>query len=109
VDISTLDFSGNSATTVMPEMDGAPEAAARPRSLSDTGERSPLVRAVIGLVEVKQAIGEFKHGTVGTLTAAQVFRDCSLRLRSSPPERRACRTLMRQAALKWRRGLPMGD
>jgi hypothetical protein len=46
---------------------------------------------------------------LGPLTAARVFRDCSLRKQSSPPERRACRILMRQAALKWRRGLPMGD
>jgi len=43
------------------------------------------------------------------LTAACVFRDCSLRLHSSLAERRACRTLMRQAALRWRGGLPMGD
>jgi hypothetical protein len=43
------------------------------------------------------------------LTAACVFRDCSLRRQSAPLERRACRTLMRQAALKWRRGLAMGD
>jgi hypothetical protein len=43
------------------------------------------------------------------LTAACVFRDCSLRLQSSPPERRACRTLMREAAIKWRQGLAMGD
>lgn len=43
------------------------------------------------------------------LTAACVFRDCSLRRQASPPERRACRTLMRQAAMKWRHGLAMGD
>ena len=43
------------------------------------------------------------------LTAACVFRDCSLRKQSALSERRACRTLMRQAAIKWRRGLAMGD
>jgi hypothetical protein len=43
------------------------------------------------------------------LTAACVFRDCSLRIQASEPERRACRTLMREAAIKWRRGLPMRD
>lgn len=43
------------------------------------------------------------------LTAACVFRDCSRRSQASAAERAACRTLMRQAAIKWRHGLAMGD
>lgn len=51
----------------------------------------------------------FSSAPVGTLTAARVFRDCSLRQQSSAAERRACRTLMRQAAIKWRRGRTMSE
>ena len=38
------------------------------------------------------------------LRSAVVLRDCSLRETITPPERRACRTLMRQAAFHWRWG-----
>ncbi len=51
----------------------------------------------------------YSSAVLRPLTAACVFRDCSLRVQASPPERRACRTLMRQAAIKWRHGLAMGD
>jgi hypothetical protein len=37
------------------------------------------------------------------LQSAIVMRDCSLRLETSPPTRQACRTLMREQALVWRR------
>jgi hypothetical protein len=37
------------------------------------------------------------------LRSAIVFRDCSFRKRSTDAERRACRTLMRDQAVKWRR------
>lgn len=37
------------------------------------------------------------------LTAAVTLRDCSFRLQSSDLERKACRTLMREQALHWRR------
>ena len=40
------------------------------------------------------------------LIAAQVLRDCSQRKQATAAERSACRSLMRQAALNWRRGLP---
>ncbi len=105
MDISTLEGSGGAIT----EADGGFERVAPADAAADMARVSPFVSAVIGLVEVKTAIRQFHYGTVATLTAAQVFRDCSLRLRASPPERRACRTLMRQAAIKWRRGQPMGD
>jgi hypothetical protein len=59
-------------------------------------------------VAVKSGIRPYLYARVGALTTARVFRDCSLRKQSSLPERRACRTLMRQAALKWRHGLAMG-
>lgn len=36
------------------------------------------------------------------LQSAILFRDCSFRTRSSKAEQRACRTLMRGQALKWR-------
>jgi hypothetical protein len=36
------------------------------------------------------------------LQSAILLRDCSFRTQSSEPERRACRTLMRGQALKWR-------
>jgi hypothetical protein len=55
------------------------------------------------------AIERYSSAILRPLTAACVFRDCSLRIQSSPVERRACRTLMRQAAIKWRGGLAMGD
>lgn len=51
----------------------------------------------------------YSSAVLRPLTAACVFRDCSLRIRISNPERRACRALMRQAAIKWRCGLAMGD
>ena len=43
-----------------------------------------------------------------SLATAIVLRDCSLRKQSSPGERRACRTLMRQGAMKWRHGVSVG-
>ena len=51
----------------------------------------------------------YSCATLRPLTAACVFRDCSLRRQTPILERRACRTLMRHAAIKWRQGLPMGD
>jgi hypothetical protein len=54
-------------------------------------------------------VERYSSAILRPLTAACVFRDCSLRTQAPAPERRACRTLMRQAALKWRHGLPMGD
>jgi hypothetical protein len=36
--------------------------------------------------------------------SAIVLRDCSLRRQTTPPERKACRLLMRQAAQHWRSG-----
>jgi hypothetical protein len=41
------------------------------------------------------------------LGSAIVLRDCSLRREMSFPTRRACRTLMRAQAIKWRQ-LPRG-
>jgi hypothetical protein len=37
------------------------------------------------------------------LSAAIALRDCSLREQATNEERRACRTLMREAAIGWRR------
>jgi len=37
------------------------------------------------------------------LRSAIVLRDCSFRARSGVEERRACRTLMREEAVNWRR------
>lgn len=37
------------------------------------------------------------------LQSAIVLRDCSLRRDTSAPTRRACRTLMREQAITWRR------
>jgi hypothetical protein len=37
------------------------------------------------------------------LEAAILFRDCAQRLRASVPTRAACRRLMRERALVWRR------
>lgn len=51
----------------------------------------------------------YSSAVLRPLTAACVFRDCSLRDQATAVERRACRTLMRQAAIKWRHGLAMGD
>jgi hypothetical protein len=36
------------------------------------------------------------------LRSAMVLRDCSFRLRSTEAERRACRTVMRRQAMRWR-------
>jgi hypothetical protein len=36
------------------------------------------------------------------LRSAIVLRDCSFRLRSTEAERRACRTVMRRQAMRWR-------
>jgi hypothetical protein len=36
------------------------------------------------------------------LASAIVLRDCSLRVQTSNPTRRACRVLMREQAIKWR-------
>jgi hypothetical protein len=74
-------------------------------------KRRPIA---MGKARVSLRIGDYdvepySSATLRPLTAACVFRDCSLRKQSSLPERRACRTLMRQAAIKWRRGLAMGD
>lgn len=43
------------------------------------------------------------------LGSAIVLRDCSLRREMSFPTRRACRTLMRAQAIKWRRPSRSGD
>ncbi len=43
------------------------------------------------------------------LTAAKVLRDGSLRRGSTALQRLACRTLMRQAAIKWRNGFATGE
>ena len=42
------------------------------------------------------------------LSAAVVLRDCSLQPTISPATRRACRTLMREQAGKWRQLLSAG-
>jgi hypothetical protein len=42
------------------------------------------------------------------LDSAIVLRDCSLRREMSFPTRRACRTLMRAQAIKWR-GTPQNE
>lgn len=39
------------------------------------------------------------------LASAVVLRDCSLRTETSTAVRRACRTVMREQAVKWRRAL----
>ena len=43
------------------------------------------------------------------LWSAVVLRDCSLRAQTSPATRRACRTVMREQAIKWRRTKVVGD
>lgn len=43
------------------------------------------------------------------LGSAIVLRDCSLRAGMSYPTRRACRTLMRAQAIKWRQLPPGGN
>jgi hypothetical protein len=43
------------------------------------------------------------------LRAAMVLRDCSFLKHSSTPEKRACPTLMRQAAITWRHGTTAGN
>jgi len=43
------------------------------------------------------------------LSAAVVLRDCSFRAQSTAGERRACRTLMREAAITWRHGTRAGQ
>jgi hypothetical protein len=43
----------------------------------------------------------------GALTSAIVLRDCALRFTASVEERKACRTLMRDAAFHWRHGTPL--
>ena len=63
---------------------------------------APSARAAIEIEPYSSAI-------LRPLTAACVFRDCSRRSQAAASERHACRTLMRQAAIKWRRGLAMGD
>lgn len=62
-----------------------------------------------GAVKAGMDIEPYSSAILQPLTAACVFRDCSLRRHTSLPERQACRTLMRQAAIKWRRGWVMGD
>jgi hypothetical protein len=59
-------------------------------------------------VTVTSAIPSIFYAPISPLTAAQVLRDCSRRLQSSEAERRACRSLMRQAALNWRSSLKRG-
>ena len=44
-----------------------------------------------------------RRRTVALCTAI-VLRDCSFREQGSTRERRACRTLMREAAITWQRG-----
>lgn len=87
--------------------------------ISDWAVASPLLFVVVsrhvpsrtrkGGVKVELDIELYSSAVLRPLTAACVFRDCSLRLHSVSQERRACRTLMREAAVKWRRGLAMGD
>jgi hypothetical protein len=73
-------------------------------------ERDAVLPSATRKKAVKRfAIEPYSAAILRPLTAACVFRDCSLRIQSAPPERRACRTLMRQAAIKWRHGLAMGD
>ena len=76
-----------------------------PLGVVESGTRKGGRRAASPDVDVER----YSSDVLRPLTAACVFRDCSLRIQSSPPERRACRTLMRQAAMKWRQGLEMGD
>lgn len=68
-----------------------------------------LTLPVAPTAPTRHSTRSYTHVPVACLTAARVFRDCSLRGQSSQPERKACRTLMRQAAIKWRGGLAMGD
>lgn len=79
-----------------------------PRYVEAADVSYPAVEPREPWVPVKTAWRAFS-APVTALTAAQVFRDCSLRARATASERRACRTLMRQAAIKWRRHLAMGD
>jgi len=45
------------------------------------------------------------HDTVreGALESAIILRECSFKLLAPPPDRRDCRALMREQAIKWRR------
>jgi hypothetical protein len=52
----------------------------------------------------KPATVAFSHLALG---AAIALRDCSLRRESTTAERRACRTLMRGEALRWRNPIRM--
>ena len=81
----------------------------RPRYVEAADLSEPTVETPEPFVTVKTAGRAYFSAPVTALTAAKVFRDCSLRTRATASERRACRTLMRQAAIKWRRHLAMGD
>jgi hypothetical protein len=58
--------------------------------------------------KLKNTIQSYFYAPLSPLTAACVLRDCSRRLQSSEAERHACRSLMRQAAINWRRCLTSG-
>src|SRR4051812_15759074 len=104
MDISGVGFSDPEAAAVLevrattaPVLPAAPVAA-----------RASRVTAT-ALLPLEMTHRSHRYIPVACLTAAKVLRDCSLRPGSSSPERQACRTLMRKAALKWRRGESMGD
>jgi len=51
----------------------------------------------------------FSHRRTHALSTAIVLRDCSFRAQTMTPERRACRTLMREAAITWHHGTMAGQ
>jgi hypothetical protein len=53
----------------------------------------PLSEHVLPSVEQERA---------GALRSAKLLRDCSLRKASTREEQRACRTLMREQAIRWK-------
>jgi hypothetical protein len=67
----------------------------------------PQVREAEDLLEIvrrdRQVTADAQRRTIA-LGAAIVLRDCSLRPPTMLPERRACRVLMREAAITWRHG-----
>lgn len=107
MDISHCEFARSSATIVAESPASARQVESR--YVAASALSAPSAETIGPFIAVKTSTRTYSHAPAGPLTAAQVFRDCSLRVRSSPPERRACRILMRQAAIKWRRGLAMGD
>jgi hypothetical protein len=105
MDFLSRQFDGQAATTiaevrVMPAQYAAAKGSAVPFFVGEY---------IAPFVTVTNSLRPYCYVPVAALVAARVFRDCSLRAQSSPLDRRACRTLMRQAAIKWRRGLAMGD